>query len=39
MVGYAHATNKKVILEGVETTEDLFFARQLGVDYVQGFFI
>lgn len=28
---------KKVILEGVETKEDLELAQQIGVDYVQGF--
>ncbi|KPU82718.1 signal peptide protein [Psychromonas sp. PRT-SC03] len=37
MIDYAHQTNKKVVLEGVETTQDLYFARQLGVDFVQGF--
>lgn len=34
---FAKASNKKLILEGVEREEDLLFARQLGVDYVQGF--
>lgn len=37
MIDYAHATDKKVILEGVETQDDLRFAKQLGADYVQGF--
>jgi EAL domain-containing protein (putative c-di-GMP-specific phosphodiesterase class I) len=37
MISYAHSTNKKVILEGVETIEDLQFAKQLNVDFVQGF--
>jgi EAL domain-containing protein (putative c-di-GMP-specific phosphodiesterase class I) len=37
MIDYAHNTNKKVILEGVETIEDLQFAKQLNVDFVQGF--
>lgn len=37
-INYAHAVGKKVILEGVETDEDLSFARSLGVDYVQGFY-
>ena len=37
MVGYAHETGKKVILEGVETEDDLRFARQIGADFVQGF--
>lgn len=36
-IDYAHKAGKKVILEGVETTEDLLFARQLNVDFVQGF--
>jgi len=38
LVNFAHNTGKKVILEGVETIEDLSFARQLNVDYVQGFY-
>ena len=29
---------KKVILEGVETSEDLMFAKQLNVDFIQGFY-
>jgi EAL domain-containing protein (putative c-di-GMP-specific phosphodiesterase class I) len=37
MINYAHSTNKKVILEGVETMEDMQFAKQLNVDFVQGF--
>ena len=37
LINYAKASNKKIILEGVETQEDLTFARELGVDYVQGF--
>jgi len=37
MINYAHSTNKKIILEGVETVEDLQFAKQLNVDFVQGF--
>jgi EAL domain-containing protein (putative c-di-GMP-specific phosphodiesterase class I) len=37
MISYAHSTNKKVILEGVETIKDLEFAKQLNVDFVQGF--
>lgn len=37
MINYAHNTGKKVILEGVETHEDLQFAKQLNVDFVQGF--
>lgn len=37
LVEYAHASGKKTILEGVETTEDLAFAKALNVDFVQGF--
>lgn len=37
MIEFAHLSGKKVILEGVETQEDLAFARLIGVDYVQGF--
>jgi len=37
LIGYAHSTNKKVILEGIETLEDAQFAKQLNVDFVQGF--
>lgn len=37
MIFYAHETGKKIILEGVETEEDLNFAKQIGADYVQGF--
>jgi EAL domain-containing protein (putative c-di-GMP-specific phosphodiesterase class I) len=38
IIDYAHGTGKKVILEGVETTFDLQLAKQLQVDYVQGFY-
>lgn len=37
MISYAHAMGKKVILEGVETEEDFRFAKQIAVDFVQGF--
>ncbi|MGB0898825.1 MAG: EAL domain-containing protein [Psychrobium sp.] len=37
LVGYAKQAEKAVILEGIETPEDLEFARSLGVTYVQGF--
>jgi len=37
MIGYAHSMGKKVILEGIETEEDLRFAKQIGADFVQGF--
>jgi EAL domain-containing protein (putative c-di-GMP-specific phosphodiesterase class I) len=38
LISYAHSAGKKVILEGVETIEDLHFARQLNVNFVQGFY-
>jgi hypothetical protein len=38
IIDYAHGAGKKVILEGVETTVDLQLAKQLQVDYVQGFY-
>jgi len=37
-INYAHCTGKKVILEGVETKDDLLFAQKLNVDFVQGFY-
>lgn len=37
LLGYAKAQDKMTILEGVETTDDLDLARELGVDAVQGF--
>jgi len=37
LVNYAHVSGKEVILEGIETQDDLLFANKLGVDYVQGF--
>jgi EAL domain-containing protein (putative c-di-GMP-specific phosphodiesterase class I) len=36
-IDYAHQAGKKVILEGVETHQDLLFAKQINVDFVQGF--
>ncbi len=38
MIDFAKVTGKKVVLEGVEKESDLVFARQIGVDYVQGFY-
>lgn len=38
IIDFAHATGKRVILEGVETDKDLAFAKLIGVDFVQGFF-
>ena len=37
LVKYSHALNKKVILEGVETSEDLALAKKIKIDYIQGF--
>jgi len=37
LIHYAHQSGKQVILEGVETEADLAFAKQIGVDFVQGF--
>jgi len=38
LIDFAHNTGKKVILEGVETEEDLLFAKFINVDFVQGFY-
>jgi EAL domain-containing protein (putative c-di-GMP-specific phosphodiesterase class I) len=38
LINYAHETGREIILEGVETGEDLDFAKHMQVDYVQGFF-
>ncbi|MDB9518794.1 EAL domain-containing protein [Roseofilum reptotaenium CS-1145] len=37
LTNYVHGTEKKIILEGVETEEDLAFAQRMQIDYVQGF--
>lgn len=37
-IDYAHGSGKRIILEGVETEEDLAFAQWMQIDYVQGFF-
>ena len=37
LISYAEAAGKKTILEGVETDDDLAFAKALNIDYVQGF--
>lgn len=34
---YAHKINKDVILEGIEIEDDLYLAKECGVDFVQGF--
>jgi EAL domain-containing protein (putative c-di-GMP-specific phosphodiesterase class I) len=38
IINYAHSAGKKVILEGIETYEDLQLAQQLECDFVQGFY-
>ncbi len=38
IIDYAHISDKKVILEGVETHDDLSLAYQLKCDFVQGFY-
>jgi len=38
IIDYAHSTKKKVILEGVETADDLSLAKKLKCDFVQGFY-
>ncbi|MCB5160420.1 EAL domain-containing protein [Marinomonas algarum] len=37
IIDFAHITGKRVVLEGVETPEDLLFAKQIDVDFTQGF--
>lgn len=38
MIQFAKETNKKIVLEGVESEADLEVAKMLNVDYVQGFY-
>jgi EAL domain-containing protein (putative c-di-GMP-specific phosphodiesterase class I) len=38
IIEYAHSTNKKIILEGVETADDLLLAKRLNADFIQGFY-
>lgn len=38
IINYAHSTGKQVILEGVETDNDLALAIKLNIDFVQGFY-
>jgi len=37
LLNYAREENKKTVLEGIETENDLAIARELNVDYVQGY--
>ncbi|MFD1383704.1 EAL domain-containing protein [Rhodanobacter aciditrophus] len=37
MIQFAKETNKKIVLEGIESEADLEVAKMLDVDYVQGF--
>lgn len=37
IVQFTHSQNKKIILEGVETQEDLEIAKELDIDFVQGY--
>ncbi len=37
LLNYAREENKKTVLEGIETVDDLAIARELQVDYVQGY--
>lgn len=37
MIEFGKETGKKIVLEGVESEQDLVFAKELGVDYVQGY--
>ena len=37
IIDYAHLLGKQIVLEGIENKEDLLFAEQLNVDYVQGY--
>ncbi|MFT7681619.1 MAG: EAL domain-containing protein (putative c-di-GMP-specific phosphodiesterase class I) [Moritella dasanensis] len=37
LISYAEEAGKKTILEGIETDDDLAFAKALNIDYVQGF--
>lgn len=37
MIEFGRQSDKKIVLEGIETESDLDFAKELGVDYVQGY--
>lgn len=36
-IKFAHANGQKVIIEGIETTNDLELAKEIGADYAQGY--
>ena len=36
-VSYAHKSNKRTIMEGIESEADLEIAKEIGVDYVKGY--
>ena len=38
IIELAHSLNKKVVVEGIETKEQAETIRELGADYVQGFY-
>lgn len=38
MVALAHELSKKVVAEGIETSEDVVFLRSIGCEYGQGYF-
>lgn len=38
IVDLSHETNSMMIAEGIETWEQLWYARQWGVNYIQGFY-
>jgi EAL domain-containing protein (putative c-di-GMP-specific phosphodiesterase class I) len=39
LIGFAEATNCKIVAEGVETASELSILRQLGVNKAQGYFL
>lgn len=38
LISFSRCSGKKTVLEGVESAEDLAYAVNMGIDYVQGFF-
>jgi len=37
IVNYAKKTNKKIVMEGIETLQDSEIAKEIGVTYIQGY--